>query len=175
MQQRIAVDVGVEIGSAKKIKVNVRREQRAHDCRVAQIDQIVRIVDGASGGKHACDHREIGWHDAADAAVVETADGETVFFQVTKDATGNQIARDDKEDVYAGEPARAKTSQNMEKHNRQHGKGTNAINVRIVLAVDDLGGVIGCGGAKHEIHVRKLGSRGQVWSLDKLGGRKVQP
>jgi hypothetical protein len=61
----------------------------------------------------------------------------------------NQIARDDKENINAHEPARAKTSQNMEKHNRQNGKGTDTIDMWIIFAVDDLRGMVGVIKTRH--------------------------
>ena len=65
------------------------------------------------------------------------------LFQAADKASANQISGDDKEDVHACIAPRTDPFLQMVQGDGQHGKGTQAVNVREIGSVDGVSGLVG--------------------------------
>ena len=116
------------------------------------------------------EHRAIkGGKDSAGAALVEAQITEGAGAHFSKDMTANQVAGDDKKDVYASEAAREPTEARVMKDDAQDGYGAKPIDVGAV----ETAGCTGIGKAHAgrscettELQIAEGGTRSEAGDAD---------
>jgi DNA gyrase subunit A len=101
------------------------------------------VQNDAAESQHGRNQAEVGGHDAPDSPEVKGGHGERSLLQAADEASANQISGDDKEDVHACIASRADPFLQMVQDDGQHGKSTQAVNVREIGSVDGASGLVG--------------------------------
>jgi len=102
-----------------------------------------------------CDHREQRGEDAPDAALVEMRDGEAALLHLAVDERGDQVARDDEEDIDADKAARERPDLEVIEHHRQHRERAQPVDIGAVadgVAFDGLRHSEHFSDERHDLH-----------------------
>ena len=143
VQQRVFFRRRAEVIPCGSAEVSVGDEKGAGSHRPAQSPQVIAVQNDAAESQHDRNQAEVGGHDAPDSPEVKGGQGERSLLQAADEASANQISGDDKEDVHACIASRADPFLQMVQDDGQHGKSTQAVNVREIGSVDGAFGLVG--------------------------------
>ena len=135
VEQRVVVGRGLEVaGDLQQPEVGDEEDDR--DEAAEEVGELVRHHGGErhrhAGGEHDIERRQ----DPPGPALVEAADGEAALGMLGQQDRGDEEAGDDEEHVDADEAAGDAAEAGMEQDHRDHGNGSQAVDLGTVTHRD---------------------------------------
>jgi len=135
VQQRLRLRGGVEIAAVAP-QHEVRDERRAAGDVLAEVRVLQGKEEPPPDRPRGQQHDDQRGEDALDAARVEIGEAEGAALEAAEHDRGDQKARDHEEDVDADEAAGHAVGKRVEADDREHGDGTEAVDVGPVFRLD---------------------------------------
>src|ERR1035438_1132581 len=135
MQQCLRTDGVVKISKGLRAvpEIEVADKESCRKQRLSESGHLSRIEEDRAGNHTEKQNREEGWEDATHSSLIERNEREFAFSQFPCQYRGDEIPRDDIEDIDTDESASKRRKPRVKKKHPQHCDRAQPVNVGTIL------------------------------------------